>query len=281
MARAGRDAVRDAVAAVSRRQFIPDVIWVRRDDGWAVPVRKRDDPERWAAECDGADAVITQVDDGAATDRGIYATSSSTMPSIMVSMLEHLRVAAGMRVLEVGTGTGYNAALLARLAGAENVTSIEVDPALADRARKVLQGAGYPVEVVIGDGTAGCPRRAPFDRLIATAAVRQVPYTWVEQVRPGGLIVVPWTLTVHPEGVYSVLTVRPDGTAMGRFVAPAAFMPLRDQRVSQDEIRQSRAAWEQAGSPSLARYSVTVTPDGQTIRVDPPDGPVTTGREST
>ncbi|WP_243726038.1 methyltransferase domain-containing protein [Actinomadura rubrisoli] len=189
-------------------------------------------------------------------------------------MLDALALRPGMRVLEVGTGTGYNAALLAELTGAENVTTVEVDPSLADHARRALEDAGYPVTVVTGDGMRGYRHNAPYDRIIVTAAVREVPYAWVEQLGAGGLILVPWVASFHPDEPLAALEVRADGTAEGRFGAPAWFMPMRSQRLQQQAIRDTETRWAAAGKPEASRYGVTVTADGQRIWLDSPDNPV-------
>ncbi|WP_231328983.1 rRNA adenine N-6-methyltransferase family protein [Actinomadura graeca] len=135
---------------------MPDTVWVRRPDGWAVPVRRGEDPDAWEKECRSEESVITQVDDGQAAGKGVWPTSSSSAPRIMAVMLDALDLRPGLRVLEIGTGTGYNAAVLAHIIGADNVTTVEIDRDLGERARGVLRGAGYPVEVVIGDGRVGC-----------------------------------------------------------------------------------------------------------------------------
>ncbi len=110
----------------------------------------------------------------------------------MQEMISMLDVEAGMKILEIGSGTGYNAALLAQLAGAENVTTVEVDPNIADHARSAQHKAGFPVTVITGDGASGHPEHAPYDRVIATASVRDIPYTWVAQCRDSGRILLPW-----------------------------------------------------------------------------------------
>jgi protein-L-isoaspartate(D-aspartate) O-methyltransferase len=98
------------------------------------------------------------------------ATSSASCPDIVAAMLDAGRVEAGMRVLEIGTGTGYTAALLAQRLGARNVTTIEIDSDLAARARAALDSAGYgDVTVITGDGSRGYPDRAPYDRVLSTA----------------------------------------------------------------------------------------------------------------
>lgn len=258
------------MSAVPRELFIPDTVWVSVEGtGWLRPLRRQDDPDGWMAEVGSSRSVITQVDDGA-TGQGRWPTSSSSAPHVMATMLDALDLRPGMRVLEIGTGSGYNAALLAELTGGENVTTVEVDEALADHARKALARAGYPVAVVTGDGMLGYRHNAPYDRIIVTAAVREVPYVWVEQSRPGAIIVVPWVATFHPDEPLAKLEVKPDGTAEGRFGAPAWFMPVRSQRLTQKAIRDTDERWAASGKPEASRYGVTVTPDGQRIWIDSP-----------
>ncbi|MGH3628717.1 MAG: methyltransferase domain-containing protein [Sciscionella sp.] len=117
-------------------------------------------------------------------------TSSSTRPGLMARMLELLELHDGMRVLEIGTGTGYNAGLLTHRLGDAQVTSIEVDPALAAHARHALHSLGLSPHLETGDGAAGVPDRAPFDRIIATCAVSQIPLAWITQLAPGGTLLV-------------------------------------------------------------------------------------------
>jgi protein-L-isoaspartate(D-aspartate) O-methyltransferase len=215
---------------VDRSAFIPDTIWVDDGEGFLVPLHRGDDPDRWSALCASDEAIVIQVDDGASqVRRGVRPTSSSSAPPLMSAMLDRLRLGGSQTVLEIGTGTGFNAALLAERVGATNVTTIECDPTLAEHARTRLARAGLAgVTVVTGDGGKGYPPRAPFDRIIATAAVHEIPYAWVEQTRPGGLIVAPFTPTLAG-GRLAVLTAR-DGVATGHFADTVAFMYLRQQR---------------------------------------------------
>jgi protein-L-isoaspartate O-methyltransferase len=115
-------------------------------------------------------------------------TSSSTMPSLMARMLEILDVQDGMRVLEIGTGTGYNAALLTHRLGSENVVSIDIDPTLVEHAGQRLTTLGHRPHLATGDGAAGVPDHGPYDRIIATAAVHEIPTAWIHQLAPGGKI---------------------------------------------------------------------------------------------
>jgi protein-L-isoaspartate(D-aspartate) O-methyltransferase len=272
-----------ALAAVPREWFIPDEIFVRSGTGWLVRLRRSDDPGHWRDAVAGADPVVTKVEfdpavpeelRDAATGRGVNAVSSNSAPEIVRRMLELLRLAPGTRVLEIGTGTGWNAALMAEIAGPHRVTTVEIAPDLAGRARRNLARAGYAVSVVTGDGEDGYAGDAPYDRVIATAAVRALPYAWVEQTRPGGLIVAPWGPTFHPDCPIARLEVRDGGTAEGRFHVPGWFMPLRDQPSPPSAFDEAEERWEAAGRPDVERYGVTVAPDGQTVWLDRPENPV-------
>ncbi len=214
-----------------RADFIPAVIWVRQDDGWMVPLHQSDDPERWLALVNSDEPIIIQADDG--TDeydgKGIIPTSSSSAPGVIRRMLDQLDVHPGMTVLEIGTGTGYNAALLAERAAPGHVISIEVDHGIADHAQQTLAKTAGNVSVVTGEGALGYPERAPYHRVIATASARQVPYAWVAQTRPGGRILLPLDGSFNRQA-FVCLTADDNGAAHGRFSAEAAFMSLRDQR---------------------------------------------------
>ncbi|MPZ65759.1 MAG: methyltransferase domain-containing protein [Pseudonocardiaceae bacterium] len=121
---------------------------------------------------------------------GVYsiAVSSSTVPSLMAQMLEDLDVHDGHRVLEIGTGTGYNAVLLSERLGEQN--TFDLRPDLIDSARARLASAGYQPTLATADGAADLPEHGPFDRIIATCCIASVPPAWIEQLRPGGLLLV-------------------------------------------------------------------------------------------
>ncbi|WP_218951896.1 rRNA adenine N-6-methyltransferase family protein [Amycolatopsis anabasis] len=175
---------RDAFAATPRALFVPRRAWQVRDTGALAEIDQDADPEAWVRAVYSDIPIITQVDDGAEDGDG-RSSSSCSMPSVVFTMLDQLDVSPGTRVLEIGTGTGWNAALLADRLGAENVVSIEID-------------------------------------------LDTVPYSWVEQTRPDGLIVVPW----GPPMANSHL-VRFEvgaGSATGTIVESANFMRLRSQR---------------------------------------------------
>ncbi|HUN30598.1 MAG TPA: methyltransferase, FxLD system [Trebonia sp.] len=158
--------------------------------------------------------------------------SSASQPSIVARMLEQLEVAPGDSVLEIGAGTGYNAALLAQLAGASGqVTTIDVDEDLTTGARESLREAGFGrVRVVLGDGGLGCPHYAPYHRVIATVGAWDLPLAWLGQLAPTGRLVVPLRLR---GSVTRSIAFERDGTAPDlprwRSVSSemCSFMPLR------------------------------------------------------
>jgi protein-L-isoaspartate(D-aspartate) O-methyltransferase len=167
------------------------------------------------------DAIPTKFD-----SQG-FPISSSSQPTIMAEMLEQLALEPGMRVLEIGTGTGYNAALLREIVGpAGDVTTIDIDAHVAREARAALRDGGYPAKVVVADGRDGVPERAPYDRIVVTASSDVVPHAWFEQVREEGLIEVP--LRLSASGAQAIPTLR---KTRGKLVAAAVigggFMPLR------------------------------------------------------
>jgi len=136
--------------------------------------------------------VTSEFTDSAYADQALPIACGQTIsqPYVVAYMTEQLEVEAGHRVLEVGTGSGYQAAILSRLA--RDVVSIERYRTLADTARERLKTLGYAnVTVIAGDGFAGAPEQAPFDRIIVTAAAEEVPDALVEQLAEGGKMVLP------------------------------------------------------------------------------------------
>jgi protein-L-isoaspartate(D-aspartate) O-methyltransferase len=147
-----------------------------------------------------------------------------SQPFIVALMTELLQLAPGANVLEVGTGSGYQAAVLAELGA--RVHSIEIVQALAARARAALDDAGYGAVLTrIGDGYRGWPEAAPFDAIIVTAAPDHVPPALVEQLKPGGRLVIP----VGPHWLsQELLLIRKeaDGRTVTRRTLPVRFVPL-------------------------------------------------------
>ncbi|WP_269855792.1 methyltransferase domain-containing protein [Streptomyces sp. RPT161] len=212
---------RDAVASVDRGLFIPEVFG---------NVDKSTDPQRWRRIVYGDLPIVTQVNDGTQDWEGnALPTSSSSKPSIMLEMLDLLKVDANRSVLEIGTGTGYNAAWLCHRLGDERVTTVEYDEAVARQAIKNLAAAGFTPHVVIGDGLNGCRDQAPYSGgILAACTVREIPYAWVEQAEPGAKIVAPWGNSFF-SGSFATLDVA-KGTAQGAFSGNPAFMFARQHR---------------------------------------------------
>jgi protein-L-isoaspartate(D-aspartate) O-methyltransferase len=147
----------------------------------------------------------------------------TTQPSLVARMIEALRLSGGETVLEVGTGYGYQTALLARLA--RRVYSVERHADLADHARENLAVAGVTnAEVVVGDGTAGLARHAPFDAVVVSAAARAVPAPLAEQLDEGGHLVMPIRSALADE--VTLYVKRHGRLVRQRLVIPANFVPL-------------------------------------------------------
>lgn len=183
------------------------------------------------------------------------AISSSSQPAIMAVMLEQLRVEPGQRVLEIGAGTGYNAALLARLAGGPvgRVTTIEIDEDLCEQARANLRAAGAElVEVVQADGAAGWIAGAPYDRIIVTACGCDLSPAWLDQLAEGGRLVCP--LAIAGPVQESIGFVRRGRALYSDQVAGCGFVPLRGALAPPDAAPDDRLrVWlQEPGRPSGA-----------------------------
>lgn len=194
-------AVEDVLRTVPRHLFVPDAPLAEAYGN--APVSIKDDAEGTSISC-------------------------ASQPGVVAGMLEQLDVRPGQRILEIGAGTGYNAGLLARLAGpGGRVVTLDVDEDLVAGARANLAAGGLPgVEVARRDGALGYAEAAPYDRIVATVGAHGVPHAWLEQLAPGGRLVTPQRLrgsvcrTIaferHGERWRSV------GSRMN------TFMPLRD-----------------------------------------------------
>ncbi|MGK5546007.1 methyltransferase domain-containing protein [Streptomyces sp. URMC 127] len=250
-----------AFDAVRRSDFLPDVMWPHdMATGRSRTVDKARDPDAWQTYADSDCPIVTQWDDGAhnGPEPGRSFSSSSSMPSLVFSMLADLDVREGQRVLEIGTGTGWNAGLLAHRVGVTgSVVTLDVDGVVATDARAALQRAGLPVRVLHRDGYLGFPERAPYDRIIVTCGVRDIPYAWVEQTAPGGIVLVPWGTYYGPAEATARLVVAEDGrSASGPFTRPVGFMRMRAQRL----VRRQHAAYVPPGAMDRADVSATSLP---------------------
>jgi protein-L-isoaspartate(D-aspartate) O-methyltransferase len=177
-------------------------------------------------------ALITRLTaEGPEGRGGLTPISSSSQPSLMAQMLQDLHLAAGQRVLEVGAGTGYNAALMAHVVGPGNVHSLDVDRSVLAEAWEHLQG--FPergVRLYHADGREGFADAAPYDRIMATAATEDLQPAWLEQLAAGGLLLAP--LALAPGLAFLVRGTAHQGCFDGRLTRGAYFMPLRGEEES-------------------------------------------------
>ncbi|MFJ2769430.1 methyltransferase domain-containing protein [Streptomyces sp. NPDC087300] len=288
----GDPGLRAAFEAVPRHLFVP-YYYVNAGGGYERLWGEDPDAARRGRWLRGAYAdapLATRVRDG-------DLLSSSSQPSLMAMMLAELDVRAGDRVLEIGAGTGYNAALLAHRLGEDRVTTVDLDPEITESARRHLAAAGYRPAVVTGDGAAGCAERAPYDRIIATCTLTSVPRAWLAQCRPGARILAPLATGLI------ALTVRDAEYAEGRFLhTPAYFVPLRGggrrapheqhigglpRRALQNELfrflleltagsldpHEALALWQREERPVRERFGVTVSGPYEWAWLDDPEGP--------
>ncbi|MCW0211740.1 MAG: methyltransferase domain-containing protein [Pseudonocardia sp.] len=198
-ARIRSTAVAEAFRTVPRHLFLP-----------GVPL----------AEAYADEAVATQFVDG-------VATSSASQPSMVAIMLEQLGLRRGQRVLEIGAGTGWNAALMSRIVGPEGVViSLDIDEELVSRAERNLASAGVDgVTVLCADGALGHPDGAPYDRIVLTVGSWDVRPEWIEQLAPGGRILLP--LTVRGSQLAIAFDAPGDGLLHSASVRSCAFIRLR------------------------------------------------------
>lgn len=195
------DEILAAVGAVPRHVFVPD-----------VPLSR----------AYSLGSVVTHRD-----DHGVALSSASELPTV-AGMLKQLDVRLGHRVLEIGAGTGYNAALLGHLVGPQgSVTTIDILEQAADEAREHLVAAGFAdVTVVYGDGELGVPEKGPYDRIIVTAGATDLPPAWANQLAPGGRLVVPLRINGLTR---TVAFERAHGIWRSLDADECGFMPMRGE----------------------------------------------------
>lgn len=192
----GRDPVRDArvldaMRQVPRHRFVPAGRQTQAYDDHPLPI--------------GHDQTISQ-------------------PYIVALMTEALRVRPGDRILEIGTGSGYQAAVLAELT--PHVYTIEIVKPLAEQAAATLRELGYgTVQCRAGDGYLGWPEAAPFDGIIVTCAADRPPPALWQQLRPGGRMVIPIGGAWHTQQL-TILTKQPDGGRRTEVITPCVFVPM-------------------------------------------------------
>jgi protein-L-isoaspartate(D-aspartate) O-methyltransferase len=204
-------AIEDAFRTVPREVFLPEVPLERVYSG---------------------DAIVTKQDEEG------HPLSSSSEVGIMIAMAGLLDVAPGQRVLEIGAGTGYNAAVLALLVGGHGaVTTIDIDADIVALAREHLGRAGFDrVAVIAGDGWEGSAANAPFDRIEITASVADLSPYWIAQLTDRGKVVLPFVL---PGGSQAVLGLQKHGPELvSTGVIPGGFMRLRGRAGPRPQARR-------------------------------------------
>ncbi|WP_159942613.1 MULTISPECIES: ATP-grasp peptide maturase system methyltransferase [unclassified Nocardiopsis] len=272
----------EAFRRVDRGVFVPAfALHEHTARGVRYRLVRGDDPgqgEEWARHVYADETLIIEIagkpvvdalPGGTGTGRW---TSSSTMPSLMAWMLHQLDLDDEPRVLEIGVGSGYNAAILCEVLGSDRVTSVDISPRLARDATRRLFSLGYTPVVASYDGHGGFPDHAPYDRIVSTTAFTHVPPDWIAQVDPGGSILV--NIAGGTGGAMLKLRVHGDRTARGRFVPRwAGFMPARSstprRRVSVDgEGERGTTALDPAtvrGEPAMAFLAQLATTDADTV----------------
>ncbi|MDT7723479.1 MAG: hypothetical protein QOI21_55 [Actinomycetota bacterium] len=224
---------RTALEGTPRHVFVPSFYRQEHDAGWA---EIGSDQPAWL------DAVYSDLTLVTALGGGpLVPVSSAIRPGLLVSMLEALDVRDGHRVLEIGTGTGFSAAILCHRLGADSVFSVDISADVVEAARERLAGLGHAPTLTVGHGALGLPGREPYDRVMATCSVPAVPWAWAEQVALGGQVLV----DVKPgfRAGSLVLLRRYEDRLEGRFLPEwAAFGAMRDaDSAPRREVRPSYA----------------------------------------
>lgn len=285
---------RSAVERVPRHQFIPDFFrQVVTDAGVAwKPVTAEALPASEFMELAYQNQTwVTQLNqDRRPADAGdVIATgdptSSSTLPGLVVAMLEDLKLADNDKVLEIGTGSGYSTALLCERVGSGNVVSVEADPRIAGSAAAAIRTAGYTPFLVTGDGLNGFADCAPYEKLIATCSVRSIPPAWITQTAPGGMILT--TLSGWQYGsAYVRITVSGDGIAHGTFLPETYSLMLARPHLPPpanlvgagqlDSVkpRPAKITLDMLDSWTARFIAQLATPDAQIVTRKSGDGPM-------
>lgn len=167
-------------------------------------------------------------------------SSSSSMPTIMAQVLEKAELKPGLHVLEIGTGTGYNAALIAHIIrNPALLTSIELDTQLAQQASQVLDSVvGHGAVVVTGDGLQGYQPRAPYDRIIVAASTPTLPLAWLDQLCDGGIVITHLPGHIGPGGMVYFRKHGPGRAGIGHIIRPSSFMELQNSSAPLPTISQ-------------------------------------------
>ncbi|MER7208155.1 methyltransferase domain-containing protein [Streptosporangium sp. NPDC000239] len=241
----------EALKANPRELFIPGQAWVSPGDGPGYVIDRDADTSAWEKVVYSDISIVTQIDDGATPlvegyEEGSLYSSSNSMPTIVATELGLLGLHADDHVLEIGTGTGWTAALVSSFVGGGQVTSVEIDADVHRQARANLARAGRDaVRLVHGDGALGYPGGQPYDAVHVTVGATEASPAWIRQTRPGGTVVFPW-MPMWRYGAFVVLRALGDGTAVGRVESGCSFMMMRGQRPEElrglgDDVRRRPA----------------------------------------
>ena len=204
-------------------------------------------------------ALITRLDP---TGRP---SSSTSMPGLVANMLELLRLEPGHKVLEIGAGTGYNAALISEIVQSQpSVVTVDIQPDVVEQTIRLLKAAGFgDIKVIAKDGFFGVAEEAPFDRIIATVGLFDISPHWTDQLSPAGEMLLP----VYQGGAAPLLRVRREGESLlGRAVGGSGFMPIQGEMhlgaetstqadVASDSEIERRAGWNSLGKGMSGRWN--------------------------
>ena len=237
-------AVEAALRTVPRHVFIP---WLEPEDAYRGTGGAVVDPDTTPETC-----------------------STVSQPAAVAMMLAGFDVWPGMKVLEIGAGSGYNAALLALLAGETgHVVTVDIEDFLVEKARRNLAAVGFEqVEVVHGDGTFGHLPGAPYDRVVATVGLPDIPGAWAGQLEPNGNIVVPLHLAGEPQDHELVRLELRGNRLEGVGLASLQMVLFRGETAGQNEILEERrgTAWR---GVRIDELSVAIYPADADVPLEP------------
>jgi protein-L-isoaspartate(D-aspartate) O-methyltransferase len=211
------DALFQAFAAIPRHVFVPRYYRTETNaDGWDAVAGVVDDSHAdWLTTVYSNSPLVTQLKPIEGQPGSETYTSSSSMPAVMADMIEELGIRPGMKVLEIGTGTGYNAAILCHLLGDDAVTTIDIDAELVDLARERLASLGYHPSFE--------PESGSYDRILATHSVDDIPAEWLRWGKPGAVILTDLRAPANSAmGAWTKIAISNDGAS-----AIGALMPAR------------------------------------------------------
>lgn len=252
-----------ATGTVPRHRFLPGFfVPAAERNGMTIwePITEALDRKRWLTSAYADETLITQIDeaepdwDAPASHLGGRATSSATLPSLIIQMWQDAGLQDARRILEIGTGTGYSTALLCERLRSASVVSVEIDPHRLAQAAHAIHSCGYAPWIAAADGLYGYWPGAPYDRIVAACSVRTIPTEWTAQTRHGGKILT--TLGGWLHGYARVLlTVKNHDTAGGPLLpGTISFMPARGH---ERPTAGNPAHWESlpTSDPARARHA--------------------------